>query len=552
MKSVTSLLISIFAGCASAFAAAPEYLSEVWRADCGDGTYRNPIIAADYSDPDVVRVGDDYYMTASSFNCVPGLPILHSKDLVNWTIIGYALERLPQEEFFSRPQHGKGVWAPCIKHHDGEFYIYWGDPDFGIYMVKASDPRGRWSEPCLVKAGRGLIDPSPLWDDDGRVYLAHAWAASRAGVNSIITMSEMNAEGTACISGETMVFDGNDGDNHTVEGAKLYKRGGYYYIFAPAGGVAEGWQLAMRSRDIYGPYEARVVMAQNDSPVNGPHQGAWVETPGGESWFVHFQDKGLYGRVVHLNPMRWDDEGWCVIGEDGDGDGCGTPVLRHRKPDVGAAYPACSPQESDGFDTRTLGPQWEWHANPADWFGFASGYGFMRIYAMRGGFANMWDVPNLLLQKFPAEEFTATAKLRLCSKGEGDSGGLIVMGYDYARLVVTRRGSEAAVELRVCRDADQGTAETCAEAARIPMTERFSGAIPRFDIDVWLRVTVGREGVCRFSYSTDGRRFRTAGAPFTARAGKWIGAKVGLCCTNDAEVSDRGWIDADRFDITAK
>ncbi|MBO5686152.1 MAG: family 43 glycosylhydrolase, partial [Alistipes sp.] len=185
---------------------ASEYRSEVWCADCGDGSYRNPILHADYSDPDVVRVGEEYWMTASSFNCIPGLPILHSKDLVNWQFAGYALRHLPPSDFFAVPQHGRGVWAPCIKHHDGWFYIYWGDPDFGIYMVKSRDPRGTWSEPVLVKAGKGLIDPSPLWDDDGRLYLAHAWAGSRSGLNSIITLVELNSEGTKVISDEVMIF----------------------------------------------------------------------------------------------------------------------------------------------------------------------------------------------------------------------------------------------------------------------------------------------------------------------------------------------------------
>ncbi len=529
-----------------------QYRSEVWQADCSDGTYRNPIIHADYSDPDVVRVGDDYYMTASSFNCVPALPILHSKDLVNWTIVNYALPRLEPETFFAEPQHGKGVWAPCIKYHDGEYYIYWGDPDFGIYMVKTSDPMGEWQKPVLVKAGKGLIDPSPLWDDNGEVYLAHAWAASRSGVNSIITISRMNAEGTACIGDEVMVFDGNMGDNHTVEGAKLYKRDGYYYIFAPAGGVAEGWQLVMRSKSIYGPYEARNVMAQNETSINGPHQGAWIETPSGESWFIHFQDCGTYGRVAHLNPMKWSDDGWCVIGEDKDGDGCGSPIMRHRKPDIAGNHPIVTPQESDEFDSRELGLQWEWHANPEDWFAFTGGYGFLRMYTLRGGFHNMWQVPNLLLQKFPAEEFVATTKVRLCSKGEGDSGGLIVMGYDYARLMVTRRSEEAVIELITCHDADQGSDEVRTELCRVAAQRYFSGAIPRYDAQVWLRVKVEKGGICTFSYSLDGKRFDKCETTFKARVGKWIGAKVGLCCVNEQSVSDRGWIDVDWFRIGKK
>lgn len=528
---------------------ASAYRSEVWCADCGDGSYRNPILHADYSDPDVVRVGEEYWMTASSFNCIPGLPILHSKDLVNWQFAGYALRHLPPADFFATPQHGRGVWAPCIKHHDGWFYIYWGDPDFGIYMVKSRDPRGTWSEPVLVKAGKGLIDPSPLWDDDGRLYLAHAWAGSRSGLNSIITLVELNSAGTKVISDEVMIFDGNDGLNHTVEGAKLYKRNGWYYLFAPAGGVATGWQLVMRSRTIYGPYEARVVMAQNESTINGPHQGAWIETPDGESWFLHFQDKGRYGRVLHLNPMKWLENGWCSIGEDSDGDGCGTPVSNYRKP-VGGNTSPYTPYESDEFDTRRIAPQWQWHANPQDWFAMPSGYGFLRLYASREPFTNLWSIPNLLLQKFPAEAFTATTKFTFCSKGEGDSANLLIMGYDYARLAVTRHGEEAELALYTCHDADRGTPEQAFPLKRIQLTRHESGAIPLYTVDVWFRVEVDRGGVCRFAYSLDGKQFTTVAAPFTAREGKWIGAKIGLCCLRNGGTADRGWMNIDWFRIT--
>ncbi len=540
-------LLALGAGALSA----REYRSEVWCADNGDGTYRNPILHADYSDPDVVRVGDDYWMTASSFQCVPGLPILHSKDLVNWTLVNHALPRLMPEDYFSQAQPGRGVWAPCIKFHDGFYYIYWGDPDFGIYMVRTDDPRGRWSDPVLVIPGKGLIDPSPLWDDDGRLWLAHAWAASRSGLNSIITLVELNAEGTAAISGERIIFDGNASGNHTVEGAKLYKRNGWYYLFAPAGGVATGWQIVARSRTVDGLYEARTVMSQGSTAINGPHQGAWVETPGGESWFLHFQDKGLYGRVVHLNPMRWDDDGWCVIGEDRDGDGCGEPVTVYRKPDTGSPKALCTPQESDEFDGPAPGPQWQWMANPQAWFGFPGIPGHYRMYASREAFRNLWTVPNLLLQKFPAEAFTATTRLRFCSKSDGDSGGLLVMGYDYARLALTRRGAEADLELILCRDADRGSEEQRTLLATLPLERLESGARPLYRTEITLRVEVRPGGRCRFAYSTDGKRFTPVDkVPFTAREGRWIGAKVGLFCVNNGATTDRGWIDIDWFRIS--
>ena len=173
-----------------------NYVSEVWVADQGNGTYKNPILYADYSDPDACRVGDDFYMTSSSFNCLPGLQILHSKDLVNWNIIGAAVPyALPPIETPERPEHGNRVWAPAIRHHDGEFYIFWGDPE------------GPWSEPVLVKAGKGIIDTCPLWDEDGKVYLVHAYAGSRAGLKSVIAICELNADATKAISQSRIVFD---------------------------------------------------------------------------------------------------------------------------------------------------------------------------------------------------------------------------------------------------------------------------------------------------------------------------------------------------------
>src|SRR5688572_10572756 len=256
-------------------------VSNVWKADNGNGTYKNPIIHADYSDPDAIRVGNDYYMISSSFNAVPGLPILHSKDLVNWTLIGHALKRQVPIDHFSNVQHGGGVWAPAIRYHKNEFYIYYPDPDFGIYLTKAKNIKGPWSEPVLVESGKGLIDPCPLWDDDGKVYLVHAFAGSRAGIKSILVIKQMNTEGTKTTSDGVMVYDGHVADP-TIEGPKFYKRNGYYYIFAPAGGVPTGWQLVLRSKNVYGPYERKVVMDQGKSPINGPHQGAWVTTQTGE------------------------------------------------------------------------------------------------------------------------------------------------------------------------------------------------------------------------------------------------------------------------------
>ena len=290
--------------------AAQQTVSKTWVADNGDGTYKNPVIHADYSDPDAIRVGDDYYMVSSSFNHIPGLPILHSKDLVNWKIIGHALKKQPPCDVYDKVRHGAGVWAPSIRYHNNEFYIYYPDPDFGIYLVKAKNIIGPWTEPLLIEAGKGLIDPCPLWDDNGKTYLVHAYAGSRAGIKSIIVIKEMNKEGTKIIGNGVMVYDGHESDP-TIEGPKFYKRNGYYYIFAPAGGVSTGWQTVLRSKNIYGPYERKVVIDQGTTSINGPHQGAWVTTQTGEDWFLHFQDKEAYGRIVHLQPMKWINDWPC-------------------------------------------------------------------------------------------------------------------------------------------------------------------------------------------------------------------------------------------------
>lgn len=527
-----------------------QYRSEVWVSDEGNGMYRNPVLHADYSDPDVCAVGEDYFLTASSFNCTPGLPILHSKDLANWKIVNYALKKVEPVEYYNEPRHGKGVWAPSIRFHEGMYYIYWGDPDFGIFMVKTRDPYGEWDAPVLVKAGKGMIDPCPLWDDDGRVYLAHAWAGSRAKFNSVLTVCELNKEGTAVISDPVLVFDGNDGVNHTIEGAKFYKRNGFYYLFAPAGGVVSGWQLVMRSKDVYGPYEARIVMAQGKTDINGPHQGGWVDTPAGESWFLHFQDKGAYGRVLHLNPMKWIND-WPVIGVDKDGDGCGDPVSRYRKPKTDKTYPIETPVESDEFDTRKLGLQWEWHANYQDVFGFTTNMGYARIYGheLSPHFKNFWEVPNLLMQKFPAEEFTATAKLKVSAKDDGQLSGLIIMGWDYSWIGVEKQGEKFLLKQAVCKDAEQGNLEQVSTLAVLEPSRKFeAGLFPNYEREIYIRVHVDKGAYCRFSYSLDGKKFTEAGTLFKARQGKWIGAKVGMFSVTP-HGKERGWVDVDWFRV---
>ncbi|WP_026933068.1 glycoside hydrolase 43 family protein [Christiangramia echinicola] len=519
-----------------------NYRSEVWVADNNDGTYTNPVLHADYSDPDVIRVGDDYYMTASSFNAAPGLPVLHSKDMINWKLINHALPVQVPEETFAVPQHGNGVWAPSIRSHNDELYIYWGDPDHGIYMVKTNDPYGNWEEPVLVMEGKGLIDPSPLWDDDGKAYLVHAYAGSRAGVKSLVTVNKMNTEGTRVLDAGRHVFDGHE-EHPTVEGTKFYKRNGYYYIFAPAGGVSTGWQLILRSKNIYGPYEEKVVLEQGSTDINGPHQGAWVETTEGEDWFYHFQDVEAYGRIVHLQPMNWEND-WPVMGEDNDGNGIGEPVKSHKKPNVGKEYPIVTPVESTQFEGDSLGLQWQWHANPeVVWHAKLPGENYLRLFSIKTqeNYKNLWMTPNLLLQKFPAPDFTATTKISLFPEeaSEGKRTGLIIMGIDYATLTLTHDTDGFIIKQTQAIDAIDGKEEVTIVEKRIDSNE------------VVFRVEVSSPGaICQFSYSKNGKDFSKIGKSFKAQPGKWIGAKVGLLSVSTREAKRGGYADVEYFRIS--
>lgn len=519
-----------------------QSVSTTWVADNGNGTYKNPVLHADYSDPDAIRVGNDYYMTSSSFNCAPGLPILHSKDLVNWELINYALKKQVPEEIFDSPQHGKGVWAPSMNYRNNEFYIYYPDPDYGIYMIKTKDPAKEWSKPVLVLAGKGTIDPASFWDSDGQAYLAIAWAGSRAGINSILTLYKMNQQGTAVIDEGKHIYDGHRID-YTIEGPKLYKRNGYYYILAPAGGVATGWQLALRSKDIYGPYERKVVMDQGSTAINGPHQGALVQTQTGEHWFLHFQDKEAYGRVVHLQPVLWKND-WPVIGKDTDGDGKGEPVTEYKKPNIGKAFPILTPPESDEFNSDKLGLQWQWQANSKiQWSALLRGTGYLRLFAFPSDSGkSLWTMPNLLLQKFPAADFTATTKMEWNieqNAWQKKRAGLLIMGSDYAYASITKNEKGFLLSYAICKDAMNGG------------TEKIIDQKPLRDSTIWLRVTVSSpDARCSFSYSEDGINYTTIGDPFTAKPGRWIGAKLGLFCTSVPGTRNGGFVDVDWFRVT--
>jgi beta-xylosidase len=534
------LLAVLAGGCGSAPAARPAGPDEPWVADLGDGRYRNPVLHADYSDPDAIRVGDTYYLTSSSFNSAPGLPLLQSKDMVNWELVGHALPRLVPAERFAVPRLGDGVWAPCLRWHDGKFWIFYPDPDLGIFVTTAERFTGPWSEPHLLLPGKGIIDPTPLWDDDGKAYLLHGWARSRAGINNLLTLRSMAPDASRLLddAGAT-VIDGNKLPGYrTLEGPKLYKENGWYYVFAPAGGVEEGWQAVFRSRSIRGPYDVRTVMDQGTTPVNGPHQGAWVRAQDGQDWFLHFQDKGAYGRVVHLQPMRWAD-GWPVIGADGPKPGTGQPVLVHAKPVAGG--PVRVPPTSDEFDGPALGLQWQWNANSqAGWYSLAERPGYLRLATQPAPEADyVRSAPAILLQKLPAPAFVVNTRIQLNGARDGDRAGLILDGMQYAWL-----------GLRKADGATQLVYTTCTPA-KVRCTESTRIVLPSAPAALDLRMAMREGGVAVFSYRADGGAFVPVAEPFTASKGRWVGAQVGLFSAGSQAATAGAALDVDYFRVTA-
>ncbi|BCJ96888.1 glycoside hydrolase [Anaerocolumna cellulosilytica] len=514
----------------------------LWQSDLENGSYRNPILHADYSDPDVIRVGDTYYMTASSFNYMPGLPILTSKDLVNWELVNYAVKELPYE-VYKKPAHAKGIWAPSIRFHDNKFWIFVGMPDEGIFMTCAKDPLKEWEPMVCVWEGKGFIDPCPYWDEDGRAYVVHAYANSRIGIKSKLAIFEMNPEGTKCISEDQVIFDGT-ATQPTIEGPKVYKRDGYYYIFAPAGGVKPGWQTVLRSTSIYGPYEEKIVMHQGDSIINGPHQGGLVDTPNGEEWFLHFQQKGAYGRIAHLQPVAWKN-GWPMIGIDTNGDGIGEPVLEYKKPEGATSTKICEPATSDNFESSQLGLQWQWLANYSDsFYSLTEEKGRLCLYPLNttgDSKALLWNCANVLTQKIVCPAFTAVTRMDITVLPVGARSGMIMIGARYSALYVEK--TEEA--LKAVYVEAQGEGKDLKEEV-----------IKEYDLKaekiLYLKTRFYEDQTSEFLFSTDGETWSEPTKRFNPEGATWVGAKIGIFAVSDKDYLEGSKVFFDYFDMKAE
>ena len=468
--------------------------------DTGDGNYLNPILAADYSDPDAIRVGDTYYMVASDFHFL-GMQVLESKDLVNWKLISQIYDRFDLPGWNEMKHYAGGSWAPSIRYHGGKFWVYFCTPDEGLFMSTAEDPAGPWTPLHCVKAVPKWEDPCPFWDEDGTAYLGH----SLHGAGPII-LHRMSADGKELLDDGVTIYEGP-----VAEGTKFHKIGEYYYLSIPEGGVQTGWQTVLRAKDIYGPYERKVVLETGSTDVNGPHQGAIVDTPYGEWWFLHFQYLDPLGRVVHLQPMHWED-GWPVMGEDYDGNGVGEPVKGWRKPKAKQSDVIVVPASSDDFSSPELGLQWQFNHNPLD-SAWAVEDGRLRLDAQPA--ADFLFARNTLTQKVMGLRGSYTVKMDCSDMTDGQAAGLACVGQTSYSFGIRQIEGERVVFLQ---------SHNLKEPFKEPSaTEAFNGDT------VWLRFTFDiKSNAFQFSYSTDGNVFQDFGEPFPMSFGSWKGVRAAL------------------------
>jgi len=514
--------------------------------DQGDGTYRNPILNADYPDVDVERVGDTYYMISSKQHMSPGMAILESKDMVNWRIIGHVWDKLswdPRYHWDRMDGYRFGVWAGDLAHHDGRWYCYQIDTTSGLYMSSATDIRGPWTEPHLMLKKTGWTDPAVYWDDEGKqAYLVCNFGRAPTqdkGRGNQLRLFRMSLDGRELLDEGKVIHVGLG-----VEAAKIYRIDGRWYIFfaqwfrpdphrpnQPDADTGDRKQMVLRSKtnSIYGPYELKVVYQRGNGVIRSCCQGALMQAPDGSWWYTHQLIQNIpapfQGRPQMLQPVEWVD-GWPRIGKDVDGDGVGEPVLAHTKPIQG--FPITAPASDDEFDSPRLGPQWEWNHNPRDThWSLAERPGWLRLKASvpvgKGGF---WGACNTISQRIMGTgRGEATAKLDLAGMRRGQRAGFARFGGVYHLLGAY---AETARVRRLFFDA----------GGRITSGPLVNG-------DTLFIRTTNDGNQARFAWSTDGRAFRDFGPVFTIAFGQWTGDRLGLFCWNDLQ--PEGYIDVDWF-----
>jgi beta-xylosidase len=489
-----------------------------WTSDNGDGTFTNPVLFGDYPDPDIIRVGADFYLVTTTFVSMPGLQVLRSRDLVNWQTIGYAAPTLDVDPAYSLEggsRYAAGVWAPSLRYHQGTFYIVDNIQGAGTVVYRATDPAGPWATNRLDSY---LFDPGLLFDDDGTPLVYH-------GTNGSISLAVLDAGLTRVIF-STPAYQLSGG-----EGSHAYKVNGTYCVFNALFGEFPTL-LCSRSQSRTGPFTT-VTVCDNHVPWSSPHQGGMVQLENGDWWGFSLVDSGAVGRTTWLGPITWRD-GWPYFGDPA----APSIALTCPKPSVGAVYPITPLPASDEFDGPSLAVQWQWNHNPDDskW-SLSERPGFLRLHAPTApGYAL---ARNTLTQRTEGRRCAAVVKLDTSGLQPGDRAGLSLLQQRFGYLAVYR---DAGGEQRLVR-AVNGNDDLASPSEDI--TDTVEGVAAG---ELWLRASCDfttNQG--QFSYSTDGVTYTPVGEPLPLRftLATFQGVRFGIFCYNPAPSS--GWLDVDYF-----
>ncbi len=489
--------------------------------DRGDGTYANPVLPADFSDQDAIRIGSDYYAVSSTFQYSPGVVILHSKDLVNWTILGHAVSDItqigPDLNWDKMDRYGKGVWAGSLRYHAGKFWLYFNTPDEGFFMTTARDPAGPWEPLTSVWRTSGWDDPCPFWDDDGQGYLVTTHYADGYKIH----LFKMAPDGKSLLMNSDKAIH----QSHGSEANKLYKINGlYYHYYSEVQG--EGRVVMMeRAKSLDGPWEMRQLNHVNACIDKEPNQGGLIDLPDGRWYFFTHQGTGDWeGRAACLLPVTWTD-GWPVIGKVGP-DGIGNMVWHAPKPITG--FPSTQIQTNDEFTAKTLATAREWNYQPrADKWSLTERPAWLRLHAFKplspGDFKKAGN--TLTQRSVRTPHNSVTVKLDLTGMAEGQQAGFAHYAGPWATFGVTQANGTKTLTYTENGYATPGPAIT--------------------QNALWLRSEWGFDGKSQFSYSLDGKTFLPFGPVYQLAWGNYRGDRIGLFTFNDA--GDSGYVDIDWF-----
>ena len=498
----------------------PDY-KNVSLGDLGNGKFKNPVVMADFPDPDVVRAGDTFYMVSTTMHLFPGATILKSKDLVNWEYCAQPLAQLSASDRYNllndQNAYAAGMWACSMAYHDGTFYILINGNDAGGFVLSTTNPEGTWD---MKKLSRIYYDPGMLFDN-GKVYVA-------CGINDI-KICELDEKFNFKQERSVVTREGSG-----LEGCHLYKIGDYYYIYATYGGWPSG-QVAFRSKNIFGPYEEKVLVEKLiDNKPNTIHQGALIETPTGEWWTIMQQDVGCLGRFPNLQPVKWTDD-WPIVGNKG------VPYETTTKPKTGAATKRQPLPTNDNFRSYPLGMQWQWNHNPDNsaWSLFERP-GWLRLRTSTT-VSRLTQARNMLTQRIFAFEKSAsigTVRLDARNLQEGDHAGICIFQDPYAMLAVTVKDGKKQLVWRQ-------------DTLRVRNDFNPKEQVQSVDIDsiVYLRATVSYStSKTQFYYSLDNITYQPIGGETTLGFSLtvFVGARFGIFCYATKEES-AGYADFDWF-----